>query len=97
MSILCPNSIFNDKDDILTTEYFTTEELNVEFQKSPDDIRLIHINAVSLCKNVDRITAMIAKLVSYRQSFSLVKPRLMMKMWTSKNLKLKSPRLQVCA
>ena len=46
---LCSNSIFNDKEDIPTTEYFTTEELNIEIQKTPDNIRLIHINAVSLC------------------------------------------------
>ena len=59
---LCPNSIFNDKEDIPTTEYFTTEELNIEIQKTPDNIRLIHINAVSLCKHVDDIIAMIAKL-----------------------------------
>ena len=30
---LCPNSIFSDKDDIATTEYFTTCELNVEIKK----------------------------------------------------------------
>ena len=40
-SMLCPNSIFNDKDDVLTTEYFTSEELNIEIQKEPDNIRLI--------------------------------------------------------
>ena len=59
---LCPNSLFADKDDILSTEYFTSEELNIEIQKAPDDIRLIHINAVSLCKNIENITAMIAEL-----------------------------------
>ena len=31
---LSPNSIFNDKDDILTTEYFTTDELNIEIEKN---------------------------------------------------------------
>ena len=31
---LCPNSIFYDKDDVLLTEYYTTEELNVEIQKN---------------------------------------------------------------
>ena len=59
---LCPNSVFNDRDDIPTTEYFTTEELNIEIEKTPENIRLIHINAVSLCKHVDDITSMIAKL-----------------------------------
>ena len=32
---LSPNSIFRDKDDVPTTEYFTAEELNFEIQKSP--------------------------------------------------------------
>ena len=59
---LSPNSIFSNKDDVLTTEYFTTEELNIEIEKTPDNIRLIHINAVSLCKHIDNITAMIAEL-----------------------------------
>ena len=58
---LCPNSIFKDKEGIPTTEYFTTEELNVEIQKTPENIRLIHINAVSLCKHVDNIIAMMAE------------------------------------
>ena len=31
---LCPNSIFRDKDDISTTEYFTPEELNIEIKKN---------------------------------------------------------------
>ena len=59
---LCPNSIFKDKDDTPTTEYFTTEELNIEIKKTPDNIRLIHINANSLCKHVNSITDMIAGL-----------------------------------
>ena len=29
---LCPNSVFTDKDDISTSEYFTTE-LNIEIKK----------------------------------------------------------------
>ena len=37
------------------SEYFTTEELNIEIQKTPENIRLIHINAVSLCKHLDDI------------------------------------------
>ena len=31
---LCPNSIFSDKDDIPTTEYFTSDELNVVIKKN---------------------------------------------------------------
>ena len=58
---MCPNSVFRDKDDIPTTEYYTTDELNVEIQKTPDNLRLIHINAVSLCKHVEDITSMTAK------------------------------------
>ena len=61
---LCPNSIFRDKDDIPTTEYFTPDELNVEIQKSPEDLRLIHINAVSVCKHINTITNLIAGLES---------------------------------
>ena len=34
----------------------------IEIQKTPENLRLIHINAVSLCKHVDDITAMIAEL-----------------------------------
>ena len=48
---LCPNSVFNDNDDVPASDYFTTDELNVEIQKTPENIRLIHINAVSLCKH----------------------------------------------
>ena len=59
---LCPNSIFKDKDDIFSTEYFTPEDLNIEIRKTPENIRLIHINAVSLCKHVESITDMIAGL-----------------------------------
>ena len=40
---LSPNSIFRDMEDVITTEYFTTDELNVEIKKTPDNIRLIHI------------------------------------------------------
>ena len=59
---LCPNSIFRDKDDIPTTEYFTTDELNIEIKKTPDNIRLIHINSVSLCKHILSISDMLAEL-----------------------------------
>ena len=31
---MCPNSIFRDKEDVPTTEYYTTDELNVEIQKN---------------------------------------------------------------
>ena len=58
---MCPNSIFRDKEDVPTTENYTTDELNVEIQKTPDNLRLIHINAVSLCRHIDDITAMITK------------------------------------
>ena len=30
---LCPNSVFNDKEDIHLSEYYTIDELNVEIQK----------------------------------------------------------------
>ena len=59
---LCPNSIFKDREDILTTEYYTTEELNIEIKKTPENIRLIHINANTHCKHVDAITSMISEL-----------------------------------
>ena len=39
---MCPNSVFRDKEDVPTTEYYTTDELNVEIQKTPDNLRLIH-------------------------------------------------------
>ena len=59
---LSPNSIFRDMEDVMTTEYFTTDELNVEIQKTPENIRLVHINSVSLCKHVNSIKNMIASL-----------------------------------
>ena len=60
---LCPNSVFKDKEDtVQLSEYLTMEELNVEIQKTPDDILLIHINAVSLCKNIEAITDSLAEL-----------------------------------
>ena len=49
-------------EDVITTEYFTTDELNVEIKKMPDNICLIHINAVSLCKHVNSIKDMISQL-----------------------------------
>ena len=49
-------------DDVVTTEYLTTDELDVEIKKMPDNIRLIHINAVSLCKHVNSIKDMISGL-----------------------------------
>ena len=62
---LCPNSIFSDKDDVVTTEYFTTSELNIEIKNHPDNLRLIHINAVSLCKNITSINNLIDGLEKY--------------------------------
>ena len=39
---LYPNSIFNDKDDIYlpASEYYTTDEINIEIQKTPENIIL---------------------------------------------------------
>ena len=56
---LSPNSIFKDDDDIATTEYFTTSELNVEIQRNPNNLCLIHINAISLCKQITAINNLI--------------------------------------
>ena len=59
---LCPNSIFRDKEEVSTTEYFTSDELNIEIKKTPENICLIHINANSLCKHIVSITDMLAEL-----------------------------------
>ena len=59
---ICPNSVFRDKDDTQLSEYYTMDELNIEIKKTPDNILLIHINAVSLCKNIEAITDMLAEL-----------------------------------
>ena len=44
--VLSPNSIFRDKEDITTSEYYTLEELNIEMEKTPEDILILHINTV---------------------------------------------------
>ena len=49
---LCSNSIFKDDEDSILYEYYSIEEANLELQKTPDGILLIHINAVSLCKTM---------------------------------------------
>ena len=49
--VLTPNSIFRDKEDITTSEYYTLEELNIEMEKTPEDILILHINTVSLIDN----------------------------------------------
>ena len=59
---LCPNSIFNNKDDIELSEYFTIDDLNLEIKKTSDEIILIHINANSLCKHRNEIVDMLAEL-----------------------------------
>ena len=58
----CSNSVFKDQDDINISEYYTIEEANVEMKKGPDGILLIHINAVSLCANIEKIKNTLAKL-----------------------------------
>ena len=59
---LCPNSVFADKDDVYLSDYHTIEELNLEIQKTHDNILLVHINAVSLCLHIESITDMLAQL-----------------------------------
>ena len=39
----CQNSVFKDDDDIVTSEYYTIPEANLEIQKTPDNILLIFI------------------------------------------------------
>ena len=51
---LCSNSIFKDDEDCILSDYYNIEEANLELQKTPDGILLIHINAVSLCKSYDK-------------------------------------------
>ena len=59
---ICPNSVFRDKENTQMSDYYTMDELNVEIKKTPDDILLIHINAVSLCKNIEAIIDRLAEL-----------------------------------
>ena len=59
---MCSNSIFKNQEDSVLSEYYNTEEANLEIKKAPGDILLIHINAVSLCKNYDTIIDTLAEL-----------------------------------
>ena len=59
---LTQNSVFHNKDDILLSDYFMINELNVEIQKTSENILLIHINTVSLFENYDSIKDMLACL-----------------------------------
>ena len=58
---LSPNSIFRDKDDIILSDYYTIDEVNLQIQASAE-ITILHINAVSLFENYDSIKSMIASL-----------------------------------
>ena len=46
VNTLSPNSIFRDKEDIVMSEYYTIDELNVDMEKTPNDILILHINTV---------------------------------------------------
>ena len=70
---LCPNSVFRDKEDVQLSDYYTTEELNVEIKKTPENILLVHINAVSLCKHIESITDRLAELKNSLLYYLLVK------------------------
>ena len=52
---LTSNSVFRMNENMLLSEYLTTSELNIEMQKTPDDLLIIHINSVSLTLNYDAI------------------------------------------
>ena len=58
---MCSNSVFKHQDDKILSEYYNIDEANLELQKTPDDILLIHINAVSLIKNYDTIVDTLAE------------------------------------
>ena len=58
---MCSNSVFKNQDDKILSEYYNIDEANLELQKTPDDILLIHINAVSLIKNYDTIVDTLAE------------------------------------
>ena len=60
---MCPNSVFKDDEDITTSHYYTPDEFNdLDIQKSEEGILLIHINAVSLYSNYDKIVSLIDQL-----------------------------------
>ena len=46
---LCPNSVFKDRTNVSLSDYYTIEGLNnLKIKNTPENILLIHINAVSL-------------------------------------------------
>lgn len=61
-SSLSPNSIFRNKEDLAISEYYTIDELNVEMEKTPDDVLILHINAVSVIENHRSIHNFLASL-----------------------------------
>ena len=44
------------------SEYYTIDELNVDMEKTPDNILILHINTVSLDKNYSSIKNLLATL-----------------------------------
>ena len=59
----CPNSVFNDTEDLTLSEYFTCEELNnLQLLKTEDDILLLHVNADSLILNHEKIVNTLSML-----------------------------------
>ena len=59
---LSPNSVFKNHEDLELTEYFTIESLNQIDPPLPNDILLVHINAVSLISKYDTIFDTLAEL-----------------------------------
>ena len=57
------NSVFQNKEDINISEYYTVDEVNdLEIYKTPDDIVIVHINSVSLDKNYDSIKILLERM-----------------------------------
>ena len=53
---LTPNSIFNCYEDLITSDYYTIDEINdFNITLSADNLLLVHFNAVSLYSNHDAI------------------------------------------
>ena len=59
---LSPNSVFQNDDELLYTNYYDMEEVNLTISNTPENLLLIHINAVSLCKRYDSIIDFLAQL-----------------------------------
>ena len=61
---LCSNSVFKDIENLQISEYMTISELNIEIEKTPDDILIIHVNAVSIIdeENHDAIDTLLKLL-----------------------------------